>query len=328
MLKRTSKTCFYEKKSFFNKSHFQLASQRNHIQPENIKIPVSDNIKLDGLVNNPKGSAQQNIRLIILVHGFAAEKTENGLFSEVSSKLTENGYFVIQYDWRGLGNSEGDFVEANLKTHINDFKKVVQWIEESISVSCSEICAVGFSLGATIVAKAIADGLKFGAASFWSPAIRPSVAMWPRYNTEDYKKQLISEGFITKSENKVKIGKAILESLRKTDIHNSIFKTNIPLLVCHGSNDMRIPIDETRKAFNNIGSRNQRIQNPVTEQDLVTEINNQTVNFDDINIYKRKKVFFAEFNGASHSFRPEQHHWNSLIKILSIWLEGNSLERN
>jgi putative redox protein len=207
----------------------------------------------------------------------------------MAKKLIQEGYRVLVYDWRGLGGSEGDFLNTNLTIHAEDFGSVVRWLQESTGITSSRICALGFSLGATLIAMSIRSGLKFAGAVFLSPALRPAISMWPRYNTPEIKKEIRSKEYFLKEQ--VRLGKSILESLRDTDLV-SAFELEVPLLVCHGTADVRIPITVTQEAFNHV---------------------------------LKSAVFFAEFQEASHSFRPKTKYWNTLINLLSLWLRNGAL---
>jgi alpha-beta hydrolase superfamily lysophospholipase len=257
--------------------------------------------RLSALYGTPSNRRALNnadeLKTVLLVHGFAAEKTENGLFSETASQLLSAGYRVLAYDWRGLGKSEGDFSNLSLDDHVSDFKVVVEWLRKKANVSNVQICAVGFSLGAVLVAKAVQSGVKLGAVVFWSPATRPAKHMWPRYNTPEASKQLDLEGFVVKPDSNVRLGRAILDSLRDTDLGERAFDLGVPLLVCHGSNDTRIPISASRHCFDAVKKKN------------------------------KDKVLFAEFIGASHSFRPKKEHRKALIKLLSSWLRDRSVRQ-
>ena len=254
---------------------------------EPIRIPTSDRTLLSGFLGCPKQSTRSALQAVVLVHGFAAERTENGLFTEVGDLLLRSGHIVLMYDWRGLGESEGDFSQTTIGSHTSDFQSVVKWLVRACGLTSTQCCAVGFSLGAALVARALQNGTTLGASSFWSPAVRPRVSMWPRYNTPELQNELKAKGFILKPENQVRLGTRILHSLRATDLGLRAFALGLPLLVCHGTDDSRIPIEHSRQVFS--CSDNERI-------------------------------IFAEFDGASHSFKPAQEQRSSLFNLFTRWL--------
>ena len=254
---------------------------------QSVRIPVAEGACLSGFLGRPQRPRRTPLEAVVLVHGFAAEKTENGLFTEVGERLLRSGYTVLLYDWRGLGESDGDFSHTSLGEHTADFRTVVDWLGSVCGLASTRLCAVGFSLGAALVIQALKDGLTLGASSFWSPAVRPRLSMWPRYNTPELKSELKANGFILKPETKVQLGSQILGSLKDTDLGLTAFSLGIPLLVCHGTDDTRIPIRHTRQVVKRC------------QQD---------------------RVMFAEFVGASHSFRPTQEQRSNLYDLFLRWL--------
>jgi pimeloyl-ACP methyl ester carboxylesterase len=250
-----------------------------------VEIPVSKGVVLAGTLYAPARSAEPH-RTVIMVHGFAAEKTENGLFSYLAEALTGNDCRVLIYSWRGLGKSGGDFMSSNLMSHVTDFESVVGWLAGQGELQLTDISAVGFSLGATVVALAIKRHPILKAAAFLGPALRPAVDMWPRYATDEVQDELAKNGFLVK--NGVEVGRALLEDLRTTDLApNYRYRSPLPLLVCHGSDDRRIPLETSLRIFAET---------------------------------RQRGVDFQRFDGASHSFRPEKLHWSRLARVVGAWL--------
>src|SRR5215207_6536372 len=107
-----------------------------------VYIHTEDSCILDAEHFLPKSPTRGQLRAVVLVHGFAAEKTENGLFIPLREALLERGYQVLMYDWRGLGNSEGDFGSTSLQDHSRDLVSVVGWLMDVGQVDPTQICGV------------------------------------------------------------------------------------------------------------------------------------------------------------------------------------------
>ena len=223
----------------------------------------------------------------MLVHGFCGDQTENGLFTSLGSALAGLGLTVITYDRRGLGQSTGNFAETTIPDHVQDFLEVASYVQGELEIRPAEIVAVGFSLGAAIIGLANREGFSPGAITYLSPATRPALSMWHRYNTEAVWREISRRGFYTKPENTVAIGRPVLESLRDTDLGPHWHELSLPLLVIHGTEDSRIPIDHTRHALSG---------------------------------HDQRYVRFIEIEGASHSFRPAGRFHHDLSKRVCHWL--------
>lgn len=256
-----------------------------------ILIPVADGSRLDAFVSLPTAPGRGPFGAVVMVHGFASEKRENGLFQKLSASLNKRGYLVVMYDWRGLGQSEGTF-STTLEEHSRDFRDVVQWLSTRYSLSPSNICALGFSLGCGLIGLEMKKGLKVGGAIYLSPAVRPRFDMWPRYSSLLQRIELFIKGKIAKPGTGLTLGREIVHSLRDTDLGKEAFDLGVPLLVCHGTADQRIPIKTSRVCFDNAGTA---------------------------------PVYFREFTGATHSFRPNKAHRNHLCSLVNRWLSSEEL---
>lgn len=253
-----------------------------------VRIHITPRVVLSATLLTPTSEPRGGV---VLVHGFAADRNENGLFSKTAKVLAEGGYSVLAYDWRGLGSSSGNFGKTPLSVHVSDFVSVVRWFERRSGIPRKNIAAVGFSLGATLILSAIRrKKLKLAGVVLWSPALRPKISMWPRYDSPEMRSELRRKGIIVKPENGIKLGRPLLESLKRFDLGpNALLAVGIPVSVHHGTADSRIPILAT--------------------QEIALRA-------------KGNGVAFTAVQGASHSFRPEEKYWPKLTADLSDWLQS------
>ena len=250
-----------------------------------IVIDSDEGIKLSATIGEPP--EKKPIGTIIFVHGFGGNKFENGLFTMLAKRCLSIGFLTVLYDWRGIGSSEGDFKSTAIENHVSDFTKVVEWVRSRSNEYKQPVCAVGFSLGAAIVGLSF-NKTQLDCISYLSPAVRPSISMWPRYNSTEVWQSIKNRGFIEKEGSSVLIGQSILESLRDTDLGLQAFVLPKPLLVCHGKNDKRIDCAHTREIFNNSKHNAPLLQ-------------------------------YHEIPGASHSFRPTNTNWPKISKFVAKW---------
>lgn len=258
-------------------------------KPHDAIIPVSDGARLAAEIW--PAMSPQSRRAVVFVHGFCGNRRENGLCERLAAECSANGLHAVLYDWRGLASSQGDFASTSLADHIADFKRVLQWTRERFRTEAPALSAVGFSLGAAVIGSALRDGTALGSVAYLSPAVRPRLSMWPRYNTPGIRRELAKRGVVKKSGTSILLGRGILSSLRDTDLGPNAFNVGIPLLVCHGTADARIDCSHSRVLM-------ERIRPADSAPDYV------------------------EFPGASHSFRPSDAYWDKLAAKLTSWLDA------
>lgn len=176
--------------------------------------------------------------LLVLVHGFAGNKNESGLFTQAADFFGENGFSVLRFDFRGCGENGGSFKRVRLHDLITDLHSVFGYIKSDPLLQPLPLGFVGFSLGAGI--GLLADP-PVDAYLFWSPAIYTRTDMVPRYRPE-----LDSKGYVIKGS--VKVSKEFIYDLDSDAIPNALKAVRAPVFLVHGTGDQRIPCKSSEKA--------------------------------------------------------------------------------
>ena len=230
----------------------------------------------------------EKTKLVVLVHGFAGDRNENGFFTTIASELARAGLIAARYDCRGTGESTGSYAKSSVKQHAEDLKVIIKSLTQAgtIAFDPQQISLIGFSLGAAIVGTALKDGLQASKVSYLAPATRPNKSMWPRYDTEQFRTAIEEDREVQKPGSQILLGKSILESIRDTDLGENSFELTKPLLVIHGTEDTRIDIAYSDQAV------------------------------------KKNKISGVEYHrieGATHSFRPPEQNWQVVAQTLTKW---------
>lgn len=253
------------------------------LSPMSKSIPAGDSVELAADVLRTTEDARGTI---IFVHGFCGNRAENGMFSSLARSVAAAGFNSIAYDWRGIGDSAGEFTETTLDDHVADFRQVSDWASEYFG-DTKPLYAVGFSLGAAVVGRSLQTESRLRQLAYLSPAVRPRESMWPRYNTPEIQTQLEDHGVIQKPGSYQLVGRGMLEALRDTDLGLDAFDPGIPLLVCHGTGDTRVECWHSRE--------------------LVTHRR------------ELRDFGYLEIKDASHSFRPGESHWDVVAATIATW---------
>ena len=204
---------------------------------ESVSFSNFNNLSLSGILNNGRDYSP----VIVLVHGFAGNKDENGLFSLAESYFASKNMNTFRFDFEGVGESKGDYINSSLENQVNDLKSALYYV--SSKYNHGNIYVVGFSLGATV--SILANDSRVKAYALWSPALFPKNDMFPRYDTPEIKKELAEKGFIEKAG--IKVGKNIIDDLGKYSLENCMNAINKPVLLIHGTLDPRINYKSTIK---------------------------------------------------------------------------------
>ncbi len=192
--------------------------------------------------------------LIILVHGFAGNRDENGLFTAARDYLLGHGFSVLRFDHRGCGESGGSYSEVRISDLRQDLLHVIKYVGMMRDDLAPEsIGLVGFSLGAAT--GILANSRRVNSYVFWSPAINTADDMLPRYQTTEVSQELEKYGVFSKAG--LKVGSGLIEDLRQNgalkDLEQGKFRHNV--LIVHGMADQRISYKSSEAAKDFLGAR-------------------------------------------------------------------------
>lgn len=86
--------------------------------------------------------------IIIISHGFSDTKVTLQYYY---FPLAYNGYTILAYDARGIGKSKKSGKRSQFLKRIDDFEKIIDWIQSNKNLAQMDIYSVGFSIGAITV---------------------------------------------------------------------------------------------------------------------------------------------------------------------------------
>lgn len=127
-----------------------LVGDTNRPSLEHIEIPTPDNdfLELDCAIN-PDSDA-----IIVLLHGMEGS-TKRYYMVEAMKKLISNKYSVVGVNFRSCGSKMNNRPRFYHAGDTEDIKTVIRWIRENYPDKT--IGAAGFSLGANVLAKYLAE---------------------------------------------------------------------------------------------------------------------------------------------------------------------------
>jgi len=120
----------------------QLISSKEKIKVDNGFL-IADIIK-----SRDKEKIKSKNAIIIICHGFSDVK-EN--LQYYYFPLALNGYVILAYDARGIGESKKTGKGSQFLKRIEDYKKVIDWIKSNKKFNQMKIYSVGMSIGAITV---------------------------------------------------------------------------------------------------------------------------------------------------------------------------------
>ena len=123
------------------KTHYQdLGQQTTTATYFDVVIPTHDGLQLTATVFQPALEAGQSAPVLIHAHGFGAFRADGPmsvygqliLSGEAAVEAWRRGYWVVSYDSRGFGSSDGQVRLMDPEHEVRDVSSVINWIESSL----------------------------------------------------------------------------------------------------------------------------------------------------------------------------------------------------
>jgi len=219
---------------------------------DNFEIKGEQNGSIRGIINRPSISGK--IPCIIFCHGFMGNKLgHNFMFVKIARTLEKLNIASIRFDFRGSGESDGDFKDITISSEVEDCKRVLQFANSLDYIDKNNINILGFSMGAAIAVVI---------ASSYSNIIKNSILMSAGFNmydifiseaTGDRLYEFLEKGYIN-FENNILSEKAIEDAFNYR-VFDYLKDMKGNTLIIHGTEDKSVYPLYARKIQQLLGSK-------------------------------------------------------------------------
>jgi alpha/beta superfamily hydrolase len=139
-----------------------------------IPSPLGDII---GTLETPPGDPAP---VVLLFHGFTGVRdelpvtgTDEGVFSRTARLLAEAGYASLRIDFRGSGESPGDFADTTFEGQVADGLAAMAWAEADPRVRGADLAIIGWSQGGLVAATVAGRSGTPDALALWAAVATP-----------------------------------------------------------------------------------------------------------------------------------------------------------
>jgi pimeloyl-ACP methyl ester carboxylesterase len=168
-------------------------------------------------------------RWLLFCHGFLSDKS--GSYESRCERAVEEGYNAVRFDFRGSGESDGEFIESTLSTRIEDLEAVVEHF------SPPSYALFGSSFGAKTAFHAATDATRLEAIIARSPVT---------YNRafEPYRAAVEREGVLRHDADHA-IDERFFADFDTYDFESVAEHLDVPVAIFHGAADDSVPIADS-----------------------------------------------------------------------------------
>lgn len=204
------------------------------------ELPVtwlSEGQQIVGMLHLPV--AERPVPAVVLLHGFTGTKVEaHRSFVKLSRALAESGMAVLRFDFRGSGDSEGDFSQMTVDRECVDAHSALEYVRSRAEVDQDQIGLLGMSLGGLVAALTSGNDTQIKSRVLWCPVGDPSAAA-ERKMDPSVIQQFEDMGFCDMGGWQV--GKEFLMKLHCARPLEQVARCHSPMLLIQGTDDQTVP---------------------------------------------------------------------------------------
>jgi alpha/beta superfamily hydrolase len=207
--------------------------------------------KVSGVLHVPDGEIPP---VVVMCHGFTGDRDENGLFVHATRSFCEGGFAVLRFDFRGSGESEGEFEDVTISGDVADFKSALDFVLEK-SVGRGRLGVLGLSLGSVVSVLGWDERVK--AMVLWSPASNFGETCARRLGREMVK-QIERRGFYDLQKppssgairTRFRVSRRFCQEAMKIRLVDDIKSVKCPVLIVQGTRDDVINPHDSQELYN------------------------------------------------------------------------------
>jgi len=148
---------------------------------EAVVIFQNEGMTLVATLVTPKGL--KNPPIVITLHGFAQDRFYKDIpntggehfYPRLSRKFAELGIATLRVDFRGSGDSDGDYTMTTFSTEISDALAAIEYVNNNLKhiVNSNSVGILGFDQGGLVTCVAASQDKRIDAAVLWSAVVSP-----------------------------------------------------------------------------------------------------------------------------------------------------------
>ncbi|WP_324670016.1 alpha/beta hydrolase [Geochorda subterranea] len=202
---------------------------------------TSEGEQIIGVLHRPPASERTELPVVVMCHGFTGHKVESHrIFVKTARALARRGVAALRFDFRGSGDSAGEFDEMTVEGEVRDALAAMAYVRRQVG---GPVALLGMSLGGMVATLAAQRDGDVAALVLWAAVARPErlarrigfggpEGVWPpewegRYDLGGH---LVSQAFV--------------HDLIRHDPLAAARTYPGPVLVLHGRRDETVPPDD------------------------------------------------------------------------------------
>jgi uncharacterized protein len=191
-----------------------------------------------GMMHVPEGKGR--FPAALLLHGFTGMKSEaHRMFVKLSRQLAAQGIASLRFDFRGSGDSAGEFEQMTIKSEITDALEALKFLSRHKRVNSKRIGLVGMSLGGAIASHVVGkESKRIKSLVLWAP-VAEGAKVLDGLSTPEAVSSLVQTGITDHGGNLVSM--QFIRQFGEMKPLREVAKAKCPVLIVHGAKDETVP---------------------------------------------------------------------------------------
>lgn len=215
---------------------------------ELFNLKSSDGISLEAAFH--RAHTQSPIGTVVQAHGITVDMNEGGMFVRLAETLSNKGFDVVRFSFRGHGNSGGTQRGMTIAGEILDLQAVIEYVRARLKQPLSIVAASFGAVSACLLLPHIEKALK--GLVLWNPVldlqktfIHPTLPWGEKNFSSQNVKQLMSQGYLL-LDGEFEVGRTLYEEWKRLKPYEYFVRSRVPSIIIHGDKDTYVPYEVSK----------------------------------------------------------------------------------
>ena len=195
-------------------------------------------------------------KLLLLIHGFKADRFEDGRFTSVALQLAKQGVNSIMLSFAGCDGSDEDFINYSLTNDLDDIELAYKYMLDNYDIDVDHIGMIGYSMGGRLTSIFIDKHEEVKTIGIWAGACQQGFD--GEYFLGGKVEDMINEAnkigycnfFNVFDNTTIQLSKQLLDDMTDYDTYKGLNKFTGNAIVVHGDKDTTVDLNIGIGAYN------------------------------------------------------------------------------
>ena len=207
-----------------------------------MELPVTFEVRnqqIVGMLHLPAGRGR--FPTALLLHGFTGTKVEaHRLFVKLSRALARNGIASLRFDYRGSGDSAGEFEQMSIRSEIADSLEAIKFLARHKRINSRRLALIGLSMGGAVAAHVVARARHRVKTLVLLAPVAEGTGILDDLSTPEAVSSLAETGITDHNGNLV--GMTFIRQFAEMKPLREVAKSKCPVMIVHGDRDETVPV--------------------------------------------------------------------------------------